>query len=166
MEAFSEAATSAPQARFVFGGRFAILFMLSSSHLSNSSASYPDRSIFLSFFIVIPVEGEPDKNMGPLSRGNASGPPVNSRCHRPLQGVRRGIYYSSMLEICAVTDFWVIFLKRFRPQLSSGTHEGFLRAPMEWAGGTSVLALSRPRRQLRRAARTPPAPASDYRPAC
>ena len=68
LEAFSEAGTSASQARFVLGGRFAILFVLLSSNLSNSSASYPDRSIFLSFFIVIPVEKESVKHTRWLSK--------------------------------------------------------------------------------------------------
>ena len=112
LEAFSEAGTSASQARFVLGGRFAILFVLSSSNLSNSSASYPDRSIFLSFFIVIPVEKESVKHTHWLSKGNASGASarVNTGAMWSLRGVRRGIYISAMFEICAVTDFWRNFL--------------------------------------------------------
>ena len=130
LEAFSEAGTSASQARFVLGGRFAILFVLSSSNLSNSSASYPDRSIFLSFFIVIPVEKESVKHTRWLSKGNASGASarVNTGAMWSLRGVRRGIYISAMFEICAVTDFWRNFLLTdSRPQAWRGETRDFSR---------------------------------------
>jgi hypothetical protein len=55
LEDFNGADMSASQARRTLGAaRFKILFVLSSSHLSNSSASYPNTSIFLSFFIGSP----------------------------------------------------------------------------------------------------------------
>ena len=103
LEAFSEAGTSASQARFVLGGRFAILFVLSSSNLSNSSASYPDRSIFLSFFIVIPVEKESVKHTRWLSKGNASGASarVNTRRYEaPARSTTRNIYFRHVRDMC------------------------------------------------------------------
>ena len=85
---------SASQARLTLGARFKILFVLSSNHLSNSSASYPDTSIFLSFFIERSYLRKSLSKIQAALRKEMEGgarPDIEMHCKRPNERVTTAI---------------------------------------------------------------------------